>query len=67
MYWLCLFGEPDEIIPEADESLGTDIGALRAGYVSVTPLSFAVGLRDLSPGNRYFLARLTGRFPLRAH
>ncbi len=67
VYWLYLFGEPDEPIPEADASLGTDIGALRAGNVSVTPLSFAVGLSDLSPGFQAFLGRLTGRFPLRAH
>jgi 5'-nucleotidase len=62
--WLYLFGEPDEIIPEADASLGTDIAALRAGYVSVTPLSFAVELGDLSPGFQAFLTRLTGTFPL---
>ena len=62
--WLYLFGEPDEIIPEADGSLGTDIGALRAGHVSVTPLSFAVELGDLSPGFRSFIARLTETFPL---
>jgi hypothetical protein len=49
-----LFGEPDEIIPEAYASLGTDIAALRAGYVSVTPLSFAVELGDLSPGFQAF-------------
>ena len=62
--WLYLFGEPDEIIPEADGSLGTDIGALRAGHVSVTPLSFAVELSDLSPGFQSFIARLTETFPL---
>ncbi len=62
--WLYLFGEPDEIIPEADGSLGTDIGALRAGHVSVTPLSFAVELGDLSPGFQSFIARLTETFPL---
>lgn len=62
--WLYLFGEPDEIIPEADGSLGTDIGALRAGHVSVTPLSFAVELGDLSPGFQSFIARLTDTFPL---
>lgn len=64
VHWLYLFGEPDEIIPEADGSLGTDIGALRAGYVSVTPLSFAVELSDLSPGFQSFIARLTKTFPL---
>jgi 5'-nucleotidase len=62
--WLYLFGEPDEIIPEADASLGTDIAALRSGYVSVTPLSFAVELGDLSPGFQAFLTRLTETFPL---
>lgn len=64
VHWLYLFGEPDEIIPEADASLGTDIAALRAGYVSVTPLSFAVELGDLSPGFQAFLTRLTETFPL---
>ena len=64
MQWTYLFGEPDEIIPEADGSLGTDIGALRAGYVSVTPLSFAVELSDLSPGVQSFVARLTQTFEL---
>jgi len=62
--WLYLFGEPDEIIPESDASLGTDIGALRAGHVSVTPLSFAVELSDLSAGFQSFLGRLTETFPL---
>jgi 5'-nucleotidase len=62
--WLYLFGEPDEIIPDADASFGTDIGALRAGLVSVTPLSFAVELAGLPPGFQSFLARLTERFPL---
>ena len=62
--WLYLFGEPDEIIPESDASLGTDIGALRAGHVSITPLSFAVELGDLSTGFRSFLSRLTATFPL---
>jgi 5'-nucleotidase len=63
-HWLYLFGEPDEIIPEADGSRGTDIAALRAGYVSVTPLSFAVELSDLSPGFQAFIARLTETFRL---
>ena len=62
--WLYLFGEPDEIIPEADGALGTDIGALRAGHVSVRPLPFALELSDLSPGFQSFLARLTQTFPL---
>jgi 5'-nucleotidase len=64
VHWLYLFGEPDELIPEADGSLGTDIGALRAGYVSVTPLSFAVELGDLSPRFQSFIARLDETFPL---
>jgi 5'-nucleotidase len=64
VHWLYLFGEPDEIIPETDGALGTDIGTLRAGYVSVTPLSFAVELSDLSPGFQSFITRLTETFPL---
>lgn len=64
VHWLYLFGEPDEIIPEADGSLGTDIGALRAGHISVTPLSFAVELSDLSPGFQSFIRCLTETFPL---
>lgn len=63
VHWLYLFGEPDEIIPETDGALGTDIGTLRAGYVSVTPLSFAVELSDLSPGFQSFITRLTETFP----
>jgi 5'-nucleotidase len=61
---LYLFGEPDQIIPDADASFGTDIGELRAGHISVTPLSFAVALGDLSPGFQAFIARLTESFPL---
>jgi broad specificity polyphosphatase/5'/3'-nucleotidase SurE len=53
---LYLFGEPDEIIPEADASPGTDIGALRAGLVSVTPLS--------SGADAAFFSRLTEAFPI---
>ena len=64
VHWLYLFGEPDELIPEADGSLGTDIGALRAGYVSITPLSFAVELGDLSPRFQSFIARLSDTFPI---
>jgi broad specificity polyphosphatase/5'/3'-nucleotidase SurE len=60
-----LFGEPDAIIPELDGSLGTDIGALKEGYISVTPLSFAVELSDLSPPFQSFLARLVEAFPIR--
>jgi 5'/3'-nucleotidase len=59
-----LFGEPDTVIPDLDGSLGTDIGALKAGLISVTPLSFALELSDLSPGFRSFLGRLTESFPL---
>jgi 5'-nucleotidase len=61
---LWLFGEPNEVIPEADASPGTDIGAVRAGYVSVTPLSFAMDVGDLSPGFQAFLTRLAEAFPL---
>jgi 5'-nucleotidase len=63
VHWLYLFGEPDEIIPETDGALGTDIGTLRAGNVSVTPLSFAVELSDLPPGFQSFITRLTQTFP----
>jgi hypothetical protein len=66
VHCLYLFGEPDEIIPEIDGSLGTDLGALRAGHVSITPLSFASHLSDLSPGFRSFVARLTETFLLLA-
>jgi len=61
-----LFGEPDEIIPDLDGSLGTDIGALKAGHISVTPLSFALELSDLSPDIRSFLDRLSATFPVTA-
>lgn len=64
---LWLFGEPDEDIPYADASLGTDIGALMAGNVSITPLSFALELSDLSPKFQSFLGRLTQDFPLSGH
>ncbi len=64
VYRMYLFGEPDEVIPESDASFGTDIGALRAGYVSLTPLSFAVELGDLSPGFQAFIARLSETFPV---
>ena len=60
-----LFGEPDAIIPEVDDSLGTDIGALKAGYISVTPLSFALEISDLSPAFQSFLARMTESFLIR--
>jgi hypothetical protein len=64
VHWLYLYGEPDELIPEADGSLGTDIGVLRAGHISVTPLSFAIELGDLPPGFQSFLGRLSARFPI---
>jgi 5'-nucleotidase len=63
---LYLFGRPDELISEADASPGTDIGALRAGHVSITPLSSGLEPDGLSPGFRSFLARLAESFPLRA-
>ncbi len=56
--FLYLFGEPDEDIPESGDVWGTDIAALRAGQISITPLSFALGARDLSPAHREFFARL---------
>ena len=61
---LYLFGEPDEMIPETDASPNTDIGALRAGYVSVTPLSSAAETADVSPWFRSFIARLIEAFPI---
>jgi 5'/3'-nucleotidase len=64
VYRLYLYGEPDEVIPESDGSLGTDIGALRAGHISVTPLSFAVELGDLPPAFQSFLGRLNAGFPI---
>lgn len=63
-HWLYLFGEPDEVIPDADGAFGTDIAALRAGHVSVTPLSFAVELGDLSPRLQSFISRLADLLPL---
>ena len=61
---LYLFGQPDEDIPEADASPGTDIGALRAGQVSVTPLPSGASAADRSPGYQSFVARLIEAFPL---
>lgn len=63
---LHLFGEPDEVIPDLDGSLGTDIGALKAGHISVTPLSFALEVSDLSPDIRSFLDRFSEIFPVEA-
>jgi 5'-nucleotidase len=59
-----LFGEPDEIIPEIDGSLMTDVGAVRAGHISVTPLSFAVELSDPSPSFKALIERLIHAVPL---
>lgn len=64
MHWMYLFGEPDEIIPDTDGSQVTDVVALRAGHISVTPLSFAVELSHQSPGFEAFIDRLTNSFPL---
>jgi 5'-nucleotidase len=41
---LFLFGEPDQVIPDAEEPAGTDIAAMRAGRISMTPLSLGLGL-----------------------
>jgi 5'-nucleotidase len=58
---LYLFGEPDEMIPAADDGPDTDIEALRAGCISVTPLSLALGLDELTPAVTALLApRLDG-------
>ena len=61
-----LFGEPDAVIPDLDGSMGTDIGALKAGHISVTPLSFALELSDFPPDIRSFLDRLSATFPVTA-
>ncbi|HET9973794.1 MAG TPA: 5'/3'-nucleotidase SurE [Streptosporangiaceae bacterium] len=61
---LYLFGQPDEDIAEADASPGTDIGALRAGQVSVTPLSSGASAADSSEAFQSFIARLTEAFPI---
>jgi 5'-nucleotidase len=52
------FGAPDEIIPEADGPADTDLVALRRGLISVTPLSVAIGLDEVSPPMATFLAQL---------
>jgi 5'-nucleotidase len=52
------FGAPDEIIPEADGPADTDLAALRRGLISVTPLSVAIGLGEVSPAMASFLAQL---------
>jgi broad specificity polyphosphatase/5'/3'-nucleotidase SurE len=61
---LYLFGQPDEDIPEADASPGTDIGALRAGQVSVTPLSSGASAAGSAEELQSFIARLTEAFPI---
>jgi hypothetical protein len=43
---------------------GTPTDCVRAGHVTVTPLSSAVELGDLSPGLRHFITRQTEAFPL---
>jgi 5'/3'-nucleotidase SurE len=59
------FGEPDEVIPEAGGQPDTDLAALRRGLISVTPLSVAIGLDEVSPAMTSFLARLpvSARWP----
>jgi 5'-nucleotidase len=60
---LYLFGEPNEVIPDADDAVNTDIAALRAGLISVTPLSIAVGLDKFSPAITSFLSQLPINLP----
>jgi 5'-nucleotidase len=57
--FIYLFGEPDEMIPDSGESEGTDIAALRAGHVSITPLSLGLGSRfeELPDSTRSYLQR----------
>ena len=59
------FGEPDEVIPEAGGQPDTDLAALRRGLISVTPLSVAIGLDEVSPAMTSFLAQLpvSARWP----
>ena len=59
------FGEPDEVIPEAGGQADTDLAALRRGLISVTPLSVAIGLDEVSPAMTSFLAQLpvSARWP----
>jgi 5'-nucleotidase len=56
---LYLFGEADEV-PAADGGPDTDMSAVRAGCISVTPLSIAVGLDELTPAMTALLAPLAG-------
>jgi 5'-nucleotidase len=56
---LYLFGEADEI-PAADGEPDTDMSAVRAGCISVTPLSITVGLDELTPAVTALLAPLVG-------
>jgi 5'-nucleotidase len=59
------FGAPDMIIPEAGGRADTDLAALRRGLISVTPLSVAIGLDEVSPAMTSFLAQLpvSARWP----
>jgi 5'-nucleotidase len=61
------FGEPDEVVPEAGGQADTDLAALRRGLISVTPLSVAIGLDEVSPAMTSFLAQLpvSARWPER--
>jgi 5'-nucleotidase len=60
---LYLFGEPDEVIPYAEDTANTDIATLRGGRISVTPLSIAVGLAEASPAISSFLAQFQESLP----
>lgn len=62
---LYLFGEPGEMIPEAGDSAGTDIAALRAGHISVTPLTLGLGVGSAEPPEplRSFMQRLAAGMP----
>jgi broad specificity polyphosphatase/5'/3'-nucleotidase SurE len=58
-----LFGEPDEVIPEAGDPAGTDIAALREGRVSLTPLSLGLGAASLSDEAIAYLRRVGAQLP----
>lgn len=58
---LYLYGRVDEPIPSHDEGAQTDIGALRAGFVSLTPLSLCFEAHmddDAAAGTAYLDAIL---------
>ena len=55
-------GRSLEPVRTADRG-GVD-GALRAGQVSVTPLSSGASMADSSEEFQSFIARLTGAFPI---